>query len=86
MRACADMLLRRHFWDCQSEAASLIQPALRRRRGVWMGVLLLWCAASIILPIIQAEGALRVFFPYLVRNPQVTPAARTSDPSAPDET
>jgi hypothetical protein len=50
-----------------------------------MGVLLLWCAASIILPIIQAEGVLRVFFPYLVRNPQVTPPAWTRDPSAPDE-
>ncbi len=66
--------------------AALRCPARRLRRGVWMGVLLLWCAASIILPIIQAEGVLRVFFPYLVRNPQVTPPAwNARDPSAPDE-
>lgn len=36
-----------------------------------MGVLLLWCAACIILPIIQGEGIVAVFFPYLVRRPQV---------------
>ena len=36
-----------------------------------MGVLLLWCAASIIVPIIRAEGIIAVFFPYLVRQPQV---------------
>jgi hypothetical protein len=36
-----------------------------------MGVLLLWCAASIILPIIQAEGIIAVFFPFLLRRPQV---------------
>ena len=32
-----------------------------------MGMLLLWCAASIILPIIQAEGIVTVFFPFLLR-------------------
>ena len=36
-----------------------------------MGMLLLWCAASIIVPIIRAEGIIAVFFPYLVRSPQV---------------
>lgn len=36
-----------------------------------MGMLLLWCAASIIVPIIRAEGITAVFFPYLVRQPQV---------------
>ena len=36
-----------------------------------MGMLLLWCAASIIVPIIRAEGIVAVFFPYLVRSPQV---------------
>ncbi|CAK0785279.1 hypothetical protein CVIRNUC_008485 [Coccomyxa viridis] len=40
-------------------------------RGVWMGMLLLWCAASIIVPIIRAEGIVAVFFPYLIRSPQV---------------
>ena len=39
-----------------------------------MGILLLCCAASIILPIIRAEGILPVFFPYLVRSPQARPA------------
>ena len=38
-----------------------------------MGMLLLWCAASIIVPIIKAEGIIAVFFPYLVRQPQVRP-------------
>ena len=41
-----------------------------------MGILLLCCAASIILPIIRAEGILPVFFPYLVRSPQARAAAR----------
>ena len=40
-------------------------------RGVWMGMLLLWCAACIIVPIIRAEGIVAVFFPYLIRRPQV---------------
>ena len=40
-----------------------------------MGMLLLWCAASIIVPIIKAEGIIAVFFPYLVRQPQVRPFA-----------
>ena len=35
-----------------------------------MGMLLLWCAASIIVPIIRAEGIIAVFFPFLVRQPQ----------------
>lgn len=39
-----------------------------------MGILLLCCAASIILPIIRAEGILPVFFPYLVRSPQARAA------------
>ena len=33
-------------------------------RGIWMGVLLLWGAAAIILPIIRAEGIRAVFFPW----------------------
>ena len=49
---------------CQSEV-------LLYCRGVWMSVLLLWCAACIILPIIQGEGIVAVFFPYLIRRPQV---------------
>lgn len=49
---------------CQSEL-------LLYCRGVWMSVLLLWCAACIILPIIQGEGVVAVFFPYLIRRPQV---------------
>ena len=32
-----------------------------------MGMLLLWCAASIILPIIQAEGIVAIFVPFLLR-------------------
>ena len=36
-----------------------------------MGMLLLWCAACIILPIIKGEGIVAVFFPYLIRRPQV---------------
>ena len=40
-----------------------------------MGMLLLWCAASIIVPIIKAEGIIAVFFPYLIRQPQVRPFA-----------
>jgi hypothetical protein len=32
-----------------------------------MGLLLLWCAAAIILPIIQGEGIIAVFFPFLIR-------------------
>ena len=40
-----------------------------------MGILLLCCAASIILPIIRAEGILPVFFPYLVRSPQARAAS-----------
>ena len=32
-----------------------------------MGLLLLWCAAAIILPIIQGEGIVAVFFPFLIR-------------------
>ncbi|BDA46860.1 Squalene epoxidase 1 [Coccomyxa sp. Obi] len=50
----------------------LPRPTLR---GVWMGVLLLWCAACIILPIIQGEGIVAVFFPYLVRRPQLVKPA-----------
>ena len=46
------------------------------RRGLWLGILLLYCAASIIFPIIQAEGFRAVFAPYLVRSPtaEVGPA------------
>ena len=36
-------------------------------KAVWLGVLLLWGAAAIILPIIRAEGIRAVFFPWLVR-------------------
>ena len=45
-------------------------------RGLWLGILLLYCAASIIFPIIQAEGFRAVFAPYLVRSPtaEVGPA------------
>lgn len=39
------------------------------RRGLWLGILLLYCAASIILPIIKAEGLRAVFAPILVRRP-----------------
>mmetsp|Transcript_2009 Transcript_2009/g.5981 ORF Transcript_2009/g.5981 Transcript_2009/m.5981 type:complete len:524 (-) Transcript_2009:1883-3454(-) len=38
-------------------------------RGLWLGVLLLWGAAAIILPIIRAEGIRAVFAPWLVRKP-----------------
>ena len=55
----------KHQSGCAADASAC--------RGVWMGMLLLWCAASIILPIIKAEGIIAVFFPYLVRQPQVTP-------------
>ncbi len=39
-----------------------------------MGVLLLRCAACIILPIIKGEGIVAVFFPYLIRRPLVQTA------------
>ena len=44
----------------------LPRPTLR---GVWMGMLLLLCAARIILPIIWAEGVVAVFFPSFASKP-----------------
>lgn len=41
-------------------------------KAVWLGVLLLWGAAAIILPIIRAEGIRAVFFPRLVRRQRTT--------------
>ena len=47
-----------------------------------MGMLLLWCAASIIVPIIRAEGIVAVFFPYLVRSPQVLTSSSCLHPDS----
>lgn len=49
-------------------------------RGLWLGVLLLWGAAAIILPIIHAEGLRAVFAPWLLRRPAASahPVTRTS--------
>ena len=41
-------------------------------RGVWLGVLLLWGAAAIILPIICAEGIRPVFFPWSMPRQRVS--------------
>ena len=61
----------REAWDATLQAGVCCLATVRR--GVWMGMLLLWCAACIIVPIIQAEGIIAVFFPYLIRRPQVGP-------------
>lgn len=55
----------------------LPRPTLK---GLWQGVLLLWGAAAIILPIIRAEGLRAVFAPWLVRSPRarVSGVTRTS--------
>ena len=39
---------------------------------MWLGVLLLWGAAAIILPIIKAEGIRAVFFPQLLQRQKPT--------------
>lgn len=45
-------------------------------RGVWLGVLLIYSAACIILPIIWKEGIRAVFFPSLAPQPRLTSAQR----------
>ena len=60
----------RHIQEALLFSSALLSGRYLVCRGVWMGMLLLWCAASIIVPIIRAEGIVAVFFPFLVRQPQ----------------
>ena len=47
---------------------------MHARRGLWQGLLIIWCAACIIGPIIKAEGLRRTFFPLLATTAKVRPA------------
>ena len=52
------------------------------RRGLWHGLLIIWCAACIIGPIIKAEGLRRTFFPVLATTAKVLPAGWPSLPQS----
>lgn len=47
-------------------------------RGVWLGVLLLYAAACIILPIIWKEGIRAVFFPFFASRPRLSGTQRAA--------
>ncbi|EFN52926.1 hypothetical protein CHLNCDRAFT_137251 [Chlorella variabilis] len=51
-------------------------------RGVWLGVLLLYSAACIILPIIWKEGIRAVFFPFLAPRPRLAGMQRSAAAAA----
>jgi len=45
-------------------------------RAVWVAVMLIYSAASIIFPIIAAEGVRAVFLPFLTRPPRASSQLR----------
>lgn len=66
--ACVSSMRRLHVQVAVFGIGRLLKPR-PTCRGLWLGVLLLWGAAAIILPIIRAEGIRAVFAPWLVRKP-----------------
>ncbi|KAK9812223.1 hypothetical protein WJX73_005146 [Symbiochloris irregularis] len=59
-----------HFFAVAVFGVSRLMLPRPSFRGLYMGILLLWCAACIIFPIIQAEGLRAVFAPILTRSPR----------------